>query len=106
MIVTSTCSIGDFRRIGGPKKRERERERYIYIYIHTYIYIYTPIYKLDGLMIRKKVYLKLGDAPKRQLNRQNDGPSVFGSPHFEPLSSIGSLVTLLFLLIMIQLLVG
>ena len=33
-------------------------------------------------MIRKKVYLKLGDAPKRQLNRQNDGPSVFGSPHF------------------------
>jgi hypothetical protein len=99
MIVTSTCSIGDFRRIGGPKK---ERERYIY----TYIYIYTPIYKLDGLMIRKKVYLKLGDAPKRQLNRQNDGPSVFGSPHFEPLSSIGSLVMLLFLLIMIQLLVG
>jgi hypothetical protein len=100
MIVTSTCSIGDFRRIGGPKKRERER------YIYTYIYIYTPIYKLDGLMIRKKVYLKLGDAPKRQLNRQNDGPSVFGSPHFEPLSSIGSLVMLLFLLIMIQLLVG
>ena len=67
MIVTSTCSIGDFRRIGGPKK---EREIYIYTYI------------LDGLMIRKKVCLKLGDAPKRQLNRQNDGPSVFGSPHF------------------------
>ena len=66
MIVTSTCSIGDFRRIGGPKKRERD--------IYTYI--------LDGLMIRKKVCLKLGDAPKRQLNRQNDGPSVFGSPHF------------------------
>lgn len=29
MIVTSTCSIGDFRRIGGPKK---EREIYIHIY--------------------------------------------------------------------------